>query len=403
MKFVWVTTEAPWNPENGPNIYAEALIRGLLETGATGTLIAYERRRAANVIVPGLDQTLLPLSGRNRIWSLFSPLQSDAWRRRSAQFEHALRRALQSGPDVLIIDYFAMGWTLDVAEKTIAAGTRRPLLVYISHNYESGVRFQVARSVGNPLMRPIVYIDAYKAAKLEKRLMDACDLITVHTGEDRACYEADVPGKPIIILTPGYDGQIAPTEPLNATRPRRVIILGSFEWIAKRTNLTRFLRAAKDPFEAAGIEVLVVGVAPEDFIRSVSLRYPFCKFTGWVDNVLPYLSSGRLGLMADYVGGGFKHKYLYYIFNGLPVATYRSEVVGLPVIPERDMIARNTPEELVHAIVDCIDDIQMLDGMRQRCWESCASAFLWSDRAELLRKTLDSLIAERRALQAEIA
>lgn len=384
MRFIWITREVPLNPDNGMFIYSNALIRGLLMAGAIGTLVAFERKEADGASAPGLSIEAVRRTRKPSVFSLITKWYSDSWRFKSRQFQRTLRRLSWQDVDVVVIDYFSMGWVLDTVEKCIRDTARRPLLVHISHNYESLLRMQVAESQKNRIKRWIMRFDARKAGRTERQLVQACDLLVVNTDEDKAHFQRDVPDKKIVTITPGYDGEILPARAITASLPRRVIAVGSFDWIAKQSALRRFLETAERPFRERGIEFLVVGRAPRDLIQELTAKHSFCRFTGPVVDVKSYVPDARIGVVVDDIGGGFKHKFLYYIFGGVAAAALRSQTSGLPINPDRDIIARNSMEELVAAIVEHIDDIATLDGMRERCWELCARAFSWDERGERL-------------------
>lgn len=384
--------EVPFNPDSGLLIYSNGLLRGLLESGAEGTLVAHDRPEAGHNSFPTLAVRTVPAQRKIRALSLITRYHSDSYRNRSKAFASALVDAISSKPDFVVIDYFAMGWVLPLVKECIRSSGKRILLAYVSHNFESTLRMQVAASAKSALMRTVLRLDAFKAARLERALVADSDLVIVNTNEDGVQYSAMAPGKAILALTPAYDGEIVETRTLTTDDPRRVIIVGAFDWIAKQSNLQRFLESAERSFKKARVDVLVVGRAPEGFIAAMSSRFDFCKFTGRVEDVKPYLSGGRIGVMPDDVGGGFKHKYLYYIFAGLPVATIRSQVAGLPIDPDRDFITRETLDELVDAIIAKIDNISELNAMRERCWDQCASAFSWRDRGIQLVRRMQLLL-----------
>jgi glycosyltransferase involved in cell wall biosynthesis len=384
--------EVPFNPDSGQLIYSNGLLRGLLESGAEGTLVAHHRPEADQNSFPTLAVKTVPLQKKVRALSLLTRSHSDSYRNRSKAFARALVDAMSSKPDFVLIDYFAMGWVLPLVKECIQSTGKKVLLVYVSHNFESTLRFQVAANAKSALMRSVLRIDAFKAARLERALVADSDLVVVNTDEDGTQYRKMAPGKAILTLTPSYDGEIIETRTLTADVPKRVIVVGAFDWIAKQSNLQRFLESAELKFKKAQVDVLVVGRAPEAFIVAMSSRFDFCKFTGRVEDVKPYLSGGRVGVMPDEVGGGFKHKYLYYVFAGLPVATIRSQVAGLPIDPDRDFITRETMDELVDAIVGTIDNLPELNAMRERCWGKCASAFSWRDRGIQLVRQMQLLL-----------
>ncbi|MFG1250530.1 glycosyltransferase family 4 protein [Xanthobacter flavus] len=301
--------------------------------------------------------------------------------------------------DGVVIDYYAMGWILEdlLAHPSFAKCRSRPLLIYTAHHYEQIVRPFVARSFqGNPLLKAVLPFDASKAVRLERRILASADLVTSITDEDRDAFLKDVPDKPVLTLSPGYSGPLQAHRKIDAERPRRVLLVGAFDWIAKRQNLREFVTACCDPFASAKIELQIVGRADADFIAEIKGIYRACEFVGPVPDVYPYIGNARIGLMPDIIGGGFKLKYLDYIFGGLPVATIRSQALGLPLHINNDIIAAENHADLVSRIVSNIDDHERLDGMRQRAFAACKDAFHWSDRGRQLYDAIDK-IAKKKA------
>src|SRR3546814_19344242 len=98
-------------------------------------------------------------------------------------------------------------------------------------------------------------------------MLDAVDMVTAITPEDRMLYLADRPDRRVEVLTPGYSGQKAVTRHITQAQPRRAIILGSFDWIAKRINPATLI-AVEDPlFPASHADLPLVGSAQAAFLR----------------------------------------------------------------------------------------------------------------------------------------
>jgi glycosyltransferase involved in cell wall biosynthesis len=394
MRFLWITREAPFAPTRGDLIYTNGIVRSLVAAGATGTMVTYQVEGVGDPNIPGLTVAAAKPPRHIRALSLLSTLPSDAYRLQSRELSDLIRRHLTDDVDTVLIDFYAMGWVLPVVQEIQRRRQRPFLLVYVSHNYEADVRMQVAQASKNPILRPVLTADARKAGRLERTLVEAAGLVTANTDDDRAEYLKLSPGKPIITLVPGYSGVIAPTKPITAERPKRVVMVGAFVWIAKRESLRHFVAAAEEPFRKAGIELLVVGKVPDALKEEIAAKYTVCKFAGWVDDVRATVETARMGAMPDEVGGGFKHKYLEYIFAGLPVAAIRSQAAGLPLDVERDMMPADDIAGLVDTVVKNIDDIPKLDAMRERAWTACAKAFDWADRGARLRETVDAMLAQ---------
>src|SRR3546814_14962071 len=67
--------------------------------------------------------------------------------------------------------------------------TSRPRLIYISHNHERSLRAQIAGNHPNLVKRQVLRFDALKTGWLESRMLDAVDMVTAITPEDRMLYQ----------------------------------------------------------------------------------------------------------------------------------------------------------------------------------------------------------------------
>ena len=138
--------------------------------------------------------------------------------------------------------------------------------------------------------------------------------------------------------------------------------------------------------------MLVAGRTEPAFAAEMQRRSSICTFTGEVPAIAPYMAQGRIGVMPDEVGGGFKNKLLDYIFGGLPIAAIGAQVEGLPLDREHDMILRPNATDLAAAIVEAIDDFDRLNGMQTRALAASRDAFDWADRGRDLAAALQPLI-----------
>ena len=104
----------------------------------------------------------------------------------------------------------------------------------------------------------------------------------------------------------------------------------------------------------------------------------------------PYLLNARMGLIVEEFGGGFKLKALDYIFHGLPLAGLEKAVDGLPLSNPEHILLEEDTETLVASIIDCIDDMERLNKMRDTSLEICKESFKWESRGrDLFQAILD--------------
>lgn len=383
MKIVWLARWDPRNPTDGQLLYSRGLIDGMRAAGAEVCVIA-NQRAGADTSMP--EQIVaVPGNSGHRALSLLTGLQSDAFKHRSRAMAAAIATAIQPDTAAIVFDYFATGWALPLVKARCRALGISPRIVYVSHNHERTLRARVAREYrGNALMRAVLRLDAQKAARMERTLLDGAHVITSITEQDAAAFIGEAPHARHVTLLPAFDGPIQDDRRITPATPRRVLMMGSLEWIAKQENLLRFAASAHARFAASGIELVVLGKAPADFAERLREVSPHTNVVGFVDDPEPWLATSRIGLMPDTVGGGFKLRYLHYIFNGLPVATIRSQAVGLPFDIDAGMIVAGTPDQLVDAIVRVIDDVSRLESMRAVALAACRDRFSWKERGAAL-------------------
>jgi glycosyltransferase involved in cell wall biosynthesis len=300
----------------------------------------------------------------------------------------------------VLIDNFAVVGALDVRHRRwVRDGVT--VLVYVSHNHEQAIREQLAANAPRrSLKRFALRWDAIKTASVERALVDAADLVTVNAYEDAELYRRHAPNQRYVVLTPGYDGPRVEARTIEAQTPRRITLLGSYAWIAKQLNLWRFLDAGIAQLTRAGIGIDVVGWTPDDFADRLRRSFPDVVVTGPVDRVEPYLARSRMGIVAEEIGGGFKHKVLHYVFNRLPVASLAGSVAGTPLMSGESILEFPDITRLVEGVIVAIDDLARLNALQEAAFRACQGRFAWADRGRALADTLTALRSDRTGWEA---
>jgi hypothetical protein len=324
MDCLWITLADPDPTTNGQLIYSGGLIRASQAAGASLCVVGLARtekpERPGNE--PGLH------------WRLGDETHWPAWRRAirampegpqrgiSASMSWMLKLALEAGPwEAIVFDSICGAWALPEVLRYRARSDAPPKLVYLAHNHEMTVARRIA-DAARGARRLYKAFDALKVNRLERRLMAECDLMASNTPEDCRALAAEAAPTPVILLPPGYRGERIAQRTIDASVPRRAVIVGSFDWSPKRISLERFLTAATPVLAAAGIELQVVGETKPDYLASLRQRFPSVRFEGRVDDVRPYMANARIALVPDELGG-FKLKGLDYVFNRLPMLDMR--------------------------------------------------------------------------------
>jgi glycosyltransferase involved in cell wall biosynthesis len=400
MRCLWLTRKYPRPANSGELIYSDGLVTSFAGTGVDLTVIAHDndeqpvgdgsvasRYRDAQ----GVEWRLGSPQMGGRLGSLATRLPGDTYRLKAGGPGAAFSEALRSEKwDAVIVDHAAMAWMLpELASHRNGSG--KPKLIYLSHNHEAKIRREIAgHATGALPKRLAIRWDAEKYARQEEALCARADLVTAITEYEVAAYREQFPNQNYLVMTPGYLGVRHPDHEISEATPRRVVMSGSFEWIAKRLNLESFLGEAARPFAEAGVELQIVGKTDEAFRQMIAARHPSVDFVGKVPEVSPYLLESRLGLIVETLGGGFKLKALDYLFHRLPLAGLRHAVEGLPHESPSEVLLVETMPDLIREVIAAVDDLPRLNRMSALSYRKCEAEFEWSDRGRRLREAIES-------------
>ncbi len=381
MKLLWLTLADPDPPTNGQFLYSAGLIDAALSAGAELEVVALDRPESRHRDGHRSEHIAWSLAAhrpRSRWLGLFARTPALAFRTMTPDLRRRVSAAIvRADWDAVVFDSLTLGWALPLVLRGCRNAPTRPRLVYIAHNHETEIARILARGETRPLHRLLKRIDALRVARFERTLVDTVDLVTSNTPEDCARFDAMRAVGETMFLPPGYGGRRANARKITTAIPRRAIIVGSFDWPAKRASLEAFLAVADGQFAAAGVELLVVGAAEAGYLARLRRTVAATRFTGRVDDIGPYLREARLALVPDLLGG-FKLKTLDYVFNRLPILAIANAVPGLPLRHGESILLADDHPALARLVLDTIDNVDRLDCIQRKAYGACESCFEWS-------------------------
>jgi len=395
MRCLWLTLADPDPPLNGQSVYSGGLIRSCARSGAEIDVLGLCQPGGQ----PRLDERdgpirwHIPAGNELPRWSsLVTSFPHMANRCRTSRMRAMLAALLErSGWDAIVFDSLSAGWALPAIRKHYATSGRVPKIVYISHNHEASLRRSLAANRPSPFMRQAQRLDALKVMRLERALVMNSDFVTAITEEDRDRYASEWPHKHIDVISPGYSGRSLQARNITGDTPRRAVIVGSFDWIAKRMNLEEFLRVADPIFAEKGIELQVVGAGSKTYFDQLQGGLAATQFTGTVDHVENYMDSARIAILPERIGGGFKLKLLEYVFNRIPVLALKGSIAGAPLLDDSSILLFPDQTELARGVSRLIDNLGLLNRLQNAAYAACRFAFDWESRGRRLVAALGSL------------
>jgi hypothetical protein len=397
LRCLWIARYIPYPMDAGAKVYTAKLAESLAEAGAAVRLLGFGD---VDPVPAGsrVEWLSVPSEKRSQLAALISPLPIAAAVDATGAYKSLLDAQLREEWDAIVLDGYGTGWALQRCLAYCAARRNRPVLVHVSHNHEEVLWRAMASQARSMLPKRLVLWQNYRKVRaLERRIVRNVDLLTAITDEDAASLGASLPHKRRMTLTPGHEGWVANARTITARTPRRVIIVGSFRWVMKQENLARFVEIADPVFRRNNIELDVVGDVPEELLATLKSRCTATRFHGFVDDIGDFFARARIAVVPELIGGGFKLKFLDYIFARVPTATLSQAATGLPAQLQQEMLVCEDLPALVAAIVANIDRIDDLNRMQERAFTCGQLLFRWAERGQRLRQAILGLHHERQA------
>lgn len=393
MRCLWISRHVPYPMNEGLKVYSAKLSEALAQAGAFVRVLGFGSTEAVPEHRARMEWLSVPGERRGTVAALLNRFPLTAALDSTAAYRELLDAQLREHWDAIVFDSYGSGWALERcnAYRASALGART-ILVHVSHNHEEVLWRAMAKQADTGLPRRLaLWQNYFKVRSLERRLLREVDLVSAITTEDEHALRVHRNDNHTLTLTPGYDGAVAPERTIDSEVPRRAVIVGSFHWVVKQENLARFVEHADAQFAAHGIELVVAGDVPAPLKETLLATCRATRFEGFVSNLGPFLAQARIAIVPELIGGGFKLKFLDYIFGRVPVATVDAAAAGLSSRLRDELITGHDFAALTAAIIDNIDRIDHLNRIQAAAFEQARTLYRWDDRGLQLQQRIADL------------
>jgi glycosyltransferase involved in cell wall biosynthesis len=386
---LWIARAVPFPLDTGDRIYTARLVQAVADAGVDLTFTGFASQPAH---APPSDWpvrwSVVPGAPHGTARALASTMPLVAASHATPAYRRHIAQLAEQDWDFVVFDQYGTAWAMEPFLRRRGSG-HRPLLVHVAHDHEASVYASLVRGFrGSTLKRLGLWQNWLKTGRIERHIARTVDLVTAITTEDAARFAADAPQTASVVLTPGYDGAVSQRTVIDAAVPRNVVMVGNYKWVAKSENLRQFVAAADAAFHAKGITLHVVGSMSDSLADELRRSTRATVLHGFVDDIAPHFANARMAVVPEEMGGGFKLKFLDYIFGRVAVASLTHATAGLPEAIRQAMVLRADVTSLVQAIIDCIDDTAGLTALQEAALTAARARYRWEDRG---RDLLDAI------------
>jgi len=306
-------------------------------------------------------------------------------------------------PDLVVVDF---PHTAVLLPDAIAAPT-----VIFTHNVEAEIFARHERVAGNTLRRVIWRDQFAKMRRFEREVLRRFDTVIAVSERDRDHFRRDY-GVDAAVIPTGVDldyfAYRAP-DPSAAAEPV-VVFTASMDSAANIDGMQWFMDAVW-PLLAAAVpraRVTVVGRNPDQkLVQAARERNLPWHFTGFVEDVRPYVHEAAAYVIPLRVGGGTRIKAYEAMALGRPVVSTLIGVEGLSLEPGRHYLLADTAEAFARAVAELLGDGALRARLAAAARQLVEQSFAASRAAEIFEAicvdTLTAQAAPRSGLGSSVA
>jgi len=281
----------------------------------------------------------------------------------------AVRDTLASSTfDVAVFDF--------VHAAVLIPGRFEGASVCFTHNVEAEIFKRHAATAGSTLMRWIWGAQHLKMQRFEAESLQRFSSVVAVSERDAQHFREHCAVNSVAVIPTGVDLDFfdwqAPPLPGPDVAPT-VVFTGSMDWAANIDGIQHFLDDVWPRVRAQVPQARFVVVgrnAPAALVEQG--RSQSVTFTGFVDDVRPYVHAAHAFVIPLRVGGGTRIKAFEAMAMGCPVVSTTIGIEGLDVVAGEHYLRRDTAAEQAEAVVALLRDEAMRLGLSQsarRCVE----------------------------------
>lgn len=301
---------------------------------------------------PGMPRNLL-WHGR-RLLQLLDQLPVSAACERSRAGRRVIAQALATRPDVVVVDF-------PHTAVNVPAQFEVPSVVF-THNVEAEIFKRHAAVTKDVVWRNVWRDQHRKMVRFEGEVLSRFDVVIAVSERDGAFFKSAYGVPRVGTIPTGVDlGMLqyhAPRE-LPAESPARVVFVGSMDWMANIEGMEFFMDAVWPTIQGGrpNATMTVVGRNPPSrLVEAAKARRLPWTFTGFVDDVRPYLKQADVSVIPLRVGGGTRMKAYEAMACGVPVVSTAVGIEGLPLDAGVHFELADEPAAFAQAVLRLLGD-----------------------------------------------
>jgi glycosyltransferase involved in cell wall biosynthesis len=278
---------------------------------------------------------------------------------------------------------------IELAAYAFSAAARVRILNH--QNAESLLLLRRARAVAHPGAKAYLHIQALKLSRYERRMLPQFDLNLAVSEIDRQVLLGKAPSARIEVIPNGVD-----TEYFHVSggdiRDHSILFVGGLTWFPNLDAVHYLLRDIWPLIrrQLPSATCKLVGRVPPG--RALTHLPDGVETTGFVDDVRPFFAGASVFAVPLRVGGGTRLKILDAMASGKAIVSTSIGCEGLGLIPEKEILIGDSPEEFARQVVRVCQDAALRLALGAAGRARVEREYAWGTIGEKLDQLLKSLV-----------
>jgi len=267
--------------------------------------------------------------------------------------------------------------------------------VLFTHNVEAAIwrrHYEVAR---NPLWKALSWWEWRRMQAAERTYLQLADHVLAVSENDRNYFARFLNAEKLTVIPTGVDVEyFQPTATEDV--PDSIVFTGSMDWLPNEDAMFYFIEEILPLIrrQIPGASLCVVGRKPSSRLQALCQNYKNLQFSGWVEDVRPFLARGAVCIVPLRVGGGTRLKIFEAMSMGKAVVSTSIGAEGLPVRDGEHLLLADDPASFAQMVVNLHREPerrrQIGIAARKLVKENCS----WTQVAKGFSDVLSEVVAE---------
>ena len=258
-----------------------------------------------------------------------------------------------------------------------------PASVMFTHNVEAEI-FARHAEVARGVMRLVWRQQARKMRRFEAAALARFTSVIAVSRRDADALAAAYGLGDVAVIDTGVDldfHAFQPPNPPPAPGGGTIVFTGAMDWRANIDGIEFLMNEVWPVLTRShpGARALIVGRNPQPaLVEAARARGVDFDFTGYVDDIRPYVARGDVYIIPLRVGSGTRIKAFEAMASGRPVVSTTLGVEGLDVTPGTHFMRADSAGEFAAAIAGLLDDAGRARAMAAAARRLVEERFSWS-------------------------